>query len=558
MGIKKTLAKIVLSAVLGVGSLISGGCYEDNLAISPNNNDVAISLNSEGEYNPAKDDKDIELYVYRLKQGDLERLTNNHVFDGAPDFSPDGKSIVYISNDSKNDDSNIKIMNLKDKSIKIIAQGDSPDWSPKTDKISFLRERIEKENGKTVEKFELCVIDTKQNDGEVIEKADSILTYCWDVEGKRIFYAPVEGGLEIKSYEVDTKKKKEVLNLKEAGYEGVRQLVCGTQRYLALTTYLKEEDNVVVIDLKDNSYEVIPAENDLDIRFPKLSSKGTLSVSYGHDPWAIRLYENEKGKWVRKKEIKGTEKAGWWGNFEWFLKDGKENMLAVFGDTDSQADFYELHTIDSKTFKDEGNLSEKIKKEFIKLQTTKYIGAEKEAYEFAKEMAQKKPEEFEVKFFSKGAVYHDKNITEGGGNFYFKSEGKGRFVGIMDVINESHYRLMVGKVNVIEEKDLLENRQRKPSDRLYDKRPLTGDVFLSYVNLPQQNLNLFYICKGRIALSYSQDNGEWFKHYLEETESSSFEIDKVRFKEKADKKQVEKYLKLVEDLRKAYPAEEKK
>ena len=74
-----------------------------------------------------------DIYTLPILGGDALQLTKGLPFDSQPRFSPDGKSIVYVSDESGGE--NVWTINLEDKKKKQITEGNSnafqsPDWSP--------------------------------------------------------------------------------------------------------------------------------------------------------------------------------------------------------------------------------------------------------------------------------------------------------------------------------------------------------------------------------------------------------------------------------------------
>lgn len=71
-----------------VKKITSGGMNTDPV-FSPRNDKIVFVSDRDG---------DEELYLYDIKTGKTEKLTDNTDTDFSPSFSPDGKEIVYISN----------------------------------------------------------------------------------------------------------------------------------------------------------------------------------------------------------------------------------------------------------------------------------------------------------------------------------------------------------------------------------------------------------------------------------------------------------------------------
>jgi len=82
-----------------------------------------------------------ELYIMNLGDFNITRLTTNEYDDCSPAWSPDGKSIVFMSDSGYIDNYSIFIRNLEDGiEYKVVDNGmdnRSPAWSPEGDKIVF-------------------------------------------------------------------------------------------------------------------------------------------------------------------------------------------------------------------------------------------------------------------------------------------------------------------------------------------------------------------------------------------------------------------------------------
>ncbi|MCX7878275.1 MAG: BamA/TamA family outer membrane protein [Ignavibacteria bacterium] len=89
-----------------------------------------------------------DLYEFSIKDKKLERLTNDYYDDRDPNYSPDGKYLVFSSDRTyagKESNYNLFIMRYEDKSIHYLTSGDqvdfSPDFSPDGRKIVYTSTR---------------------------------------------------------------------------------------------------------------------------------------------------------------------------------------------------------------------------------------------------------------------------------------------------------------------------------------------------------------------------------------------------------------------------------
>lgn len=74
-----------------------------------------------------------DLYTLPIKGGDATQLTEGMQFDAQPRFSPDGKKVIFISDESGGE--NVWTINLSDKEKKQITKGNNnryqgPEWTP--------------------------------------------------------------------------------------------------------------------------------------------------------------------------------------------------------------------------------------------------------------------------------------------------------------------------------------------------------------------------------------------------------------------------------------------
>ena len=379
------------SAVLGLVSFVFPtviGCVPDRIAVSPNNNDIVMTLKRDGsgairllgisgEASPG-----MELYLYQLKQGRLLRLTRNDVCDICPDFSPDGKRLVYCSGDTREFKNGlIKVMRLEDKSTRLIAQGFCPDWSPRTEHIAFLFNKVTKVADKVKKSFQLRIVQADGSDERLVYESGKPPVFCWDSSGGRLYYAHQADGeprTVVRCLDVGTRAVTDIIQLEHPLWEadiGFTRLVCSPDStHLALELPVGGASRVAVINTEQKAVEYLDRDKEwaeVYVRDPKFSPSGILSTSCGYDPSFIVLYQLRSGTWQRIRTIPalGSEaEAGalYWGNYAWLVVDGKEKMLAGYGQTDSERDFLELRLIDAGSGKVEQNLTGRVRAAFLK------------------------------------------------------------------------------------------------------------------------------------------------------------------------------------------------
>ena len=359
-----------------VALVVVGSCIPDRIAVSPNNNEIAMTLKPSGS-GPIRVlgmtcevSNGMDLYIYRLRDKQLIRLTSNGLCNLCPDFSPDGRYVVYCSGDASGESgAEIKVMRLEDRSGTTIARGFWPDWSPRSDRIAFVAR--EKRPEAANETYRLCVTDSKGQDTFVVYES-ALPVWGWDSAGKNLYYAAQTeetATTTVFSFDVETRAVQRVFEIAlPLARRHSHQIACSSDsRYLALTVDSEHGDGVAILDLTANKVQYLDNERadgfQWDVRDPKFSPSGTLSVSFGYDPWYVFLYKCSEGTWQRVKEIragKDDKSPGYWGNHAWLTLDGKEKMLVGYGQTDETNDFYELHLIDAETGQLERNLTKEI------------------------------------------------------------------------------------------------------------------------------------------------------------------------------------------------------
>jgi len=105
---------------------------------SPNGMQIAYQSNEDG---------DMEIWVFNLRSGTAEPLTENDDRDVCPDWSPDGSQIAFSSDRNGNGDEDIFVMNSAGRGERSLwehpAQDNCPSWSLDGDLIAFLSDRRE-------------------------------------------------------------------------------------------------------------------------------------------------------------------------------------------------------------------------------------------------------------------------------------------------------------------------------------------------------------------------------------------------------------------------------
>lgn len=88
----------------------------------------------------SKRDGNAEIYIMDIDGKNLQNLTNHPAVDFSPTFSPNGRWMAYVSNQS------IYLMNSRTKERHWLTDGNAPDWSPDGESIVFVSRRAGKSN----------------------------------------------------------------------------------------------------------------------------------------------------------------------------------------------------------------------------------------------------------------------------------------------------------------------------------------------------------------------------------------------------------------------------
>ena len=131
-------------------------------------------------------DRNNEIYVMDADGGNQENLTNHPAYDATPDWSPDGRKIVFVSTRDSGV-SQIHVMNADGKNLIRLTDGRGdkrdPTWSPDGRKIAFTVSPDFINNWV----HQIAVMDADGRNRERLE--DHAMEPSWSPDGQQIAFA---------------------------------------------------------------------------------------------------------------------------------------------------------------------------------------------------------------------------------------------------------------------------------------------------------------------------------------------------------------------------------
>lgn len=197
-GKKKTLFWVTIS-VFGISVLAVVGVIVSKSASAPPSSKRQIVFVSHRDFRSSKTGNETALYIMNSDGSKQERLTDDKAVYTHPDWSPDGKHIVFVRKDSI-----LTIDSQGYSRLTLTERGYFPLWSPDGRKIIFLRQTTGYEN-------HLFIMNTDGSRKELL--ATGYVTQAqWSPDGKKIVCTKGRSGSDSKAsiYLINPDGKREV------------------------------------------------------------------------------------------------------------------------------------------------------------------------------------------------------------------------------------------------------------------------------------------------------------------------------------------------------------
>jgi TolB protein len=156
-------------------------------------NDGAPEWSLDGKYIAFVSDRDknqfrnYEIYIMDADGSDQRRITHNQLLDALyPSFSPDGRKLAFTRTALQDPDRNILnykvfVVNVNGDNEKFLTDGAFPSWSPDGRKIAFCKVNLAKKN------WDICLMDTNGNNQ--VNITNDGMYPAWSPNGKQIAFS---------------------------------------------------------------------------------------------------------------------------------------------------------------------------------------------------------------------------------------------------------------------------------------------------------------------------------------------------------------------------------
>ncbi|PHN02113.1 amidohydrolase family protein [Flavilitoribacter nigricans] len=210
-----------------------------------------------------------DLYTLPIGGGDATRITSGFPFDSQPRYSPDGREIVYISDESGGE--NVWVYQLEDQEKRQITKGNdnpyqSPDWSPDGQYII-----ASKQSGSNLHKIWLYHKDSGGGTALVSEPNNKrMLEGVFSPDGRYIWFSERTGSWNynaaLPQYQIakyDREEGKIIPQISRYG-SSFRPTPSGDGKWLVYGTRHDAETGLVLRDLQtgDESWLAYPVQHD--------------------------------------------------------------------------------------------------------------------------------------------------------------------------------------------------------------------------------------------------------------------------------------------------------
>lgn len=279
-----------------------------------------------------------DLYTIPIAGGDAKQLTNGFPFDSQPRFSPDGKKVVYISDESGGE--NVWVYNIKTDEKKQMTKGNdnpyqSPDWSPDGNYLI-----ASKQSGRNLHKIWLYHVDGGSGTALVNEPDNRrMVEGAFAPSGESIWFSRRTGqwnyNASLPQYQIAKYNRATGESVTQGSRYGssFRPTPSDDGKWLAYATRHDDQTGIVLRDLAtgDESWLAYPVQHDdMESRasrdplpgFSFTPDSNSIVISYGGKIWKINI--STKAAREIPFRVKGAIDLGAELDFDYPIEDSEE------------------------------------------------------------------------------------------------------------------------------------------------------------------------------------------------------------------------------------------
>jgi TolB protein len=165
--------------------------------LSPNGREIAFASDRDADRSVGVLERAFEVYVMNEDGSDVRRLTNNPAWDGAPAWSPNGRTIVWQSC-RQGGKCSIRVMNADGSGKRDLTDNDhwngNPIWSPDGRRIVFFSDRERDQGLPVLERgLDLYVMNADGSDVRRLTTSGINVAPDWSPNGRQIVFRGGDG-----------------------------------------------------------------------------------------------------------------------------------------------------------------------------------------------------------------------------------------------------------------------------------------------------------------------------------------------------------------------------